>query len=47
LVALCPPCHAQTDAPHARGRLWWSPRWAGVASPSRSCKGPTSGWPAR
>ena len=21
LVALCPPCHAQTDAPYARGRL--------------------------
>ena len=21
LVALCPPCHVQTDAPYARGRL--------------------------
>jgi 5-methylcytosine-specific restriction endonuclease McrA len=21
LLALCPPCHAQTDAPYARGRL--------------------------
>jgi 5-methylcytosine-specific restriction endonuclease McrA len=21
LVALCPPCHAQTDAPYRRGRL--------------------------
>ena len=21
LVALCPPCHAQSDAPYARGRL--------------------------
>jgi len=25
LVALCPPCHAQTDAPYARGRLVISP----------------------
>ncbi len=25
LVALCPPCHAQTDAPCARGRLIITP----------------------
>jgi len=25
LVALCPPCHAQTDAPDARGRLVVTP----------------------
>ena len=25
LVALCLPCHAQTDAPHARGRLVITP----------------------
>jgi len=25
LVALCPPCHAQTDAPHASGRLVITP----------------------
>jgi hypothetical protein len=25
LVALCPPCHAQTDAPYARGRLIITP----------------------
>ncbi len=25
LVALCPPCHAQTDAPYARGRLVITP----------------------
>jgi hypothetical protein len=25
LVALCPPCHAQTDAPYARGRLVIAP----------------------
>jgi len=25
LVALCPPCHAQTDAPYARGRLLITP----------------------
>jgi hypothetical protein len=24
-VALCPPCHAQTDAPYARGRLVITP----------------------
>jgi hypothetical protein len=24
-VALCPPCHAQTDAPYARGRLIITP----------------------
>jgi hypothetical protein len=29
LVALCPPCHAQTDAPYARGRLIITPRGAG------------------
>jgi 5-methylcytosine-specific restriction endonuclease McrA len=29
LVALCPPCHVQTDAPYARGRLVISPRGAG------------------
>ena len=25
LVALCPPCHAQTDAPYTRGRLVITP----------------------
>ena len=25
LVALCPPCHAQTDAPYRRGRLMITP----------------------
>jgi 5-methylcytosine-specific restriction endonuclease McrA len=25
LVALCPPCHARTDAPYARGRLVVTP----------------------
>jgi hypothetical protein len=25
LVALCPPCHAKTDAPYARGRLVITP----------------------
>jgi 5-methylcytosine-specific restriction endonuclease McrA len=25
LIALCPPCHAQTDAPYARGRLVITP----------------------
>jgi len=25
LVALCPPCHVQTDAPYARGRLVITP----------------------
>jgi 5-methylcytosine-specific restriction endonuclease McrA len=25
LVALCPPCHAQTDLPYARGRLVIAP----------------------
>ncbi len=25
LVALCPPCHAQTDAPYVRGRLMVTP----------------------
>ena len=25
LVALCPPCHARTDAPYARGRLVIAP----------------------
>jgi hypothetical protein len=25
LVALCPPCHAYTDAPYARGRLVITP----------------------
>ncbi len=29
LIALCPPCHAQTDAPYARGRLVITPRAAG------------------
>jgi hypothetical protein len=28
-VALCPPCHAQTDAPYARGRLVVIPLGAG------------------
>jgi len=42
LIALCPPCHAQTDAPYARGRLVIT-RSAPAASPSRSSAGPTSG----
>jgi hypothetical protein len=29
LVALCPPCHAQTDAPYARGRLVVMPSSSG------------------
>ena len=29
LVALCPPCHARTDAPYARGRLVIIPLGAG------------------
>src|SRR5260370_37492129 len=29
LVALCPPCHAQTDAPYACGRLVITPLGAG------------------
>jgi hypothetical protein len=29
LVALCPPCHAQTDAPYAGGRLVVTPLGAG------------------
>jgi hypothetical protein len=29
LVALCPPCHTQTDAPYTRGRLVISPLRAG------------------
>jgi hypothetical protein len=29
LVALCRPCHAQTDAPYARGRLVITPHGAG------------------
>jgi 5-methylcytosine-specific restriction endonuclease McrA len=29
LVALCPPCHAQTDAPYLRGRLVITPRERG------------------
>jgi len=29
LVALCPPCHAQTDTPYARGRLVITPPGAG------------------
>jgi hypothetical protein len=29
LVALCPPCHAQTDAPYVRGRLVITPLGAG------------------
>ncbi len=29
LVALCPTCHAQTDAPYARGRLVVTPLGAG------------------
>jgi len=29
LVALCPPCHTQTDAPYARGRLVISPLGGG------------------
>ena len=29
LVALCPPCYAQTDAPYARGRLVITPPGGG------------------
>src|SRR5580765_3154901 len=29
LIALCPPCHAQTDAPYARGRLVITPVGSG------------------
>jgi hypothetical protein len=29
LVALCPPCHVQTDAPYARGRLVVMPSGSG------------------
>ncbi len=29
LVGLCPPCHAQTDAPYARGRLVITPLGGG------------------
>jgi hypothetical protein len=29
LVTLCPACHAQTDAPYARGRLLITPLGAG------------------
>jgi hypothetical protein len=29
LVVLCPPCHAQTDAPYVRGRLIITPLGAG------------------
>ena len=29
LVALCPPCHAKTDAPYARRRLVFTPLGAG------------------
>ena len=29
LVALCPPCHAQTDAPYVRGRLVITPHGDG------------------
>ena len=29
LVALCPPCHARTDAPYARGRLVVMPSGSG------------------
>jgi 5-methylcytosine-specific restriction endonuclease McrA len=29
LVALCPPCHAQTDAPYLRGRLVITPSGQG------------------
>jgi hypothetical protein len=29
LMALCPPCHAQTDAPYPRGRLVITPLGAG------------------
>jgi phage terminase large subunit GpA-like protein len=29
LMALCPPCHARTDAPYRRGRLVITPRGSG------------------
>jgi hypothetical protein len=29
LVALCPPCHAQTDTPYLRGRLLITPLGGG------------------
>jgi 5-methylcytosine-specific restriction endonuclease McrA len=39
LVALCPPCHAQTDAPYARGRLVITPLGGGRFS-STVIRGP-------
>jgi hypothetical protein len=45
LVALCPPCHALTDATGVAG--WSSPRSAAAASPSRSPEGLISGRSAR
>ena len=35
LVALRPPCHVQTDAPYARGRLIITPLGAGHFTVSR------------
>ena len=53
LVALCPPCHAQTDAPYARGRLVITPLGEGrfTVQPTggadtwavRPCRGPSVG----
>ncbi len=39
LVALCPPCHAQTDAPYVRGRLIIAPLGEGRFS-STVIRGP-------
>ena len=36
LLALCPPCHAQTDAPYARGRLVITQLGTGAFFRSRS-----------
>ena len=46
LVALCPPCHAQTDAPYARGRLVITPLGDGRFT-SRLPEGLISGRSAR
>ena len=39
LVALCPPCHAQTDAPYVRGRLVITPLGTGHFT-FRTIRGP-------
>ena len=45
LVTLCPPCHAQTDAPYARGRLVVTPRGAGRFTVQVTCG--ADKWPSR